>query len=297
MGTDARDRLRDVRLVVMDVDGTVRASDDPTCSRSADALRRLDAAGIPWTFSTGRPHGSMRRATADLFVGGRPRRATSNCNGGIVHVPGDRPTTEVRLLSREALSRVLAIATAERMGAVVFSCEVAHGLPVETVRLAGFHPDATRVGEHWPGVLEAHDPSLGHDGAVTSVVLLAEGVPSMGAVSGLQDRLGGQVTVSTSGWTAFEVSDRGVSKGASLVDLATHFGCHPDQVMAIGDGVNDVPMLRAAGVGVAVGNAPPPVMEAADLVTEGRAGHGVAEAVRALLDARRDQRGRTWSPR
>jgi hydroxymethylpyrimidine pyrophosphatase-like HAD family hydrolase len=59
-----------------------------------------------------------------------------------------------------------------------------------------------------------------------------------------------------------------------------------EQVMAIGDGPNDVPILSAVGLGVAMGNASPDVQAMARYVTEDVDHNGVAEAIRKfVLDA------------
>ncbi|HEY7974621.1 MAG TPA: HAD family hydrolase, partial [Ktedonobacterales bacterium] len=76
------------------------------------------------------------------------------------------------------------------------------------------------------------------------------------------------------------------SKGASLRWLAQRLGIPMDQTMAIGDGVNDVSMLREAGLGVAMGNAAPEVRQAADAVTAAFDEDGAALAIeRYVLDA------------
>lgn len=68
-----------------------------------------------------------------------------------------------------------------------------------------------------------------------------------------------------------EVNRRGVSKGGALKALAERLGCTLENVMAIGDSDNDLSMLRMAGLGVAMGNAPAHVQAAADAVTASNA--------------------------
>ncbi|MBI4602714.1 MAG: HAD family phosphatase [Planctomycetes bacterium] len=78
-----------------------------------------------------------------------------------------------------------------------------------------------------------------------------------------------------------EIMAPGVDKGTGLELLARHCGLAAEEVLAVGDAENDVGMLRAAGVGVAVGNAQPHVKSQARFVTEGTNNDGaVAEAVR-----------------
>lgn len=64
-----------------------------------------------------------------------------------------------------------------------------------------------------------------------------------------------------------DINVRGVDKATGLMEFAAHFGFTPGETMAFGDGGNDVAMLRAAGVGVAMGNACDEALRAADYIT------------------------------
>ena len=71
-----------------------------------------------------------------------------------------------------------------------------------------------------------------------------------------------------------------VNKGTALVEVAKLMGLDTRDIVAIGDSTNDIEMLRAAGLGVAVGNAHPALKDAADLVTTAKYGAGVLEALK-----------------
>ena len=79
--------------------------------------------------------------------------------------------------------------------------------------------------------------------------------------------------------SSLEVLPRGASKWRALQFLAGSYSIPPQRIMAIGDDLNDVEMVRGAGFGVAMGNAVEPVREAADWVTADRDHDGVAEAI------------------
>jgi len=78
---------------------------------------------------------------------------------------------------------------------------------------------------------------------------------------------------------AIHLQEQGVNKGRALQDLARDMGLSPKDFLAIGDGLNDVEMIRAAGTGVAVGNAHQLAKNAADYVTEKTYGDGFIEAI------------------
>ncbi|KLK88216.1 phosphoglycolate phosphatase [Methanoculleus sediminis] len=79
---------------------------------------------------------------------------------------------------------------------------------------------------------------------------------------------------------AIHLQTPGVSKGTALVELAREMGLAPSEMMAVGDSENDTEMLEAAGIGVAVRNAPARTRSAADWVSEGSYGDGFVEAVK-----------------
>lgn len=75
----------------------------------------------------------------------------------------------------------------------------------------------------------------------------------------------------------------GVSKGIALKALADHHGISITEVIAIGDGLNDITLLEAAGTAVAMGNAFPEVKKVADYITLDVKDSGVAAAIRKFL--------------
>lgn len=81
-----------------------------------------------------------------------------------------------------------------------------------------------------------------------------------------------------------EVLQGGVSKWQALAHIAQEAGIAVDDIVAVGDDHNDVDMLRHAGLGIAMGNAPDAVKAAADMVTESNADDGLVQALRRCFD-------------
>jgi hypothetical protein len=75
----------------------------------------------------------------------------------------------------------------------------------------------------------------------------------------------------------------GVSKGKALEALARHLGISLDEVIAVGDGANDLSLLTSAGLGIAMGNAPKQLKAVADQVTLDVDHSGLAAALERLL--------------
>lgn len=86
----------------------------------------------------------------------------------------------------------------------------------------------------------------------------------------LAAKLGMQGVSYAVGWSAWlDIMPEGVSKASALDEICADLGIHPDDVLTIGDGRNDVEMLTWAGRGVAMGSAPLEVIQAADAKTSG----------------------------
>lgn len=96
----------------------------------------------------------------------------------------------------------------------------------------------------------------------------------------LKSVFGDRFEVTYSAAVLVEVSPKGDDKGAALRFLAAHYGIPPEKTVAIGDNLNDLPMIKAAGVGVAVANGVEEFRSFADEVCSSCNDGGVAEVIR-----------------
>lgn len=78
---------------------------------------------------------------------------------------------------------------------------------------------------------------------------------------------------------AIHIQEEGMSKGLAFLNLSGELGLDPADFLAIGDAENDIELLRYAGFGAAVGNAPPDLASAADYVASKKYGEGFVEAL------------------
>jgi hydroxymethylpyrimidine pyrophosphatase-like HAD family hydrolase len=81
-----------------------------------------------------------------------------------------------------------------------------------------------------------------------------------------------------------EIAPAGVTKWAGILHVAHEWGIEPAQICAAGDDVNDLPMIRGAGLGIAMGNAQTDVLAAADLIVHSHDEDGIVEIADLLLD-------------
>jgi len=137
---------------------------------------------------------------------------------------------------------------------------LASGTPVDLARLLRPRVHPLRVGQVMVGTRRPHETEL--RSAVRALELNYHLVFNLNNVMALP---------------------AGVTKASGLHTALDELGIPQARVVAIGDAENDVPMLRACGLGVAVANATREAKEAADWVTKRRGPDGVIEVIRRLL--------------
>jgi hydroxymethylpyrimidine pyrophosphatase-like HAD family hydrolase len=80
-----------------------------------------------------------------------------------------------------------------------------------------------------------------------------------------------------------EIAPAGVTKWSALMMVAREWGIGPEAICAVGDDVNDLPMIRGAGIGIAMGNATADVQSAADRVVGRHDDDGLVDVANLLL--------------
>ena len=90
--------------------------------------------------------------------------------------------------------------------------------------------------------------------------------------------------LSASRWHPYfaDINVKGVNKATGMEDFAAYFDLDLSQSLAFGDGGNDIPMLRRAGIGIAMGNASMAVKSVAKYVTGAVGDNGIEKALRNL---------------
>ena len=251
------------RLIALDIDGTLLkwvdgggTTHEEISPAVYDAVRRALDAGAHVVLASGRsPHGMTRIADAlDLHTDGGERVWIVASNGAVVlRYPPVEVIHEDTFDAREAVASVL-----EHHPAALVAVEE---------RGVGY-----RVNRHFPpGELTGEMTITEIDdlvaGPVSRVIIRDPDATAEDFVA-LGERLGLHGTNYVVGWTAWlDLAPVGVDKASGLEHVADKLGVAAEDVLAIGDGRNDIEMLQWAGRGVAMGQAVEEVRAAADGVT------------------------------
>lgn len=248
------------RLVALDVDGTLVDHDGVMPEAIKESVARVVASGTPVVIATGRGwHGT--RPIVDAL--GLPA-ATHVCSNGAVRVSYP-PMELVDVVTFDARDVIAAVA-AEAPEVLIAVEEIGVGY-----RLTREFPPGDLTGE-----LRIETPEQLGAQPVTRVIL-RDPDASPEDFQRLAQRLGLHGVSYFVGWTAWlDISPEGVDKATGLAAVCEELGIDAADVLAIGDGSNDVGMLSWAGRGVALGDATEQVQRAAAHVTGRFADGGTA---------------------
>ncbi|MEW5809432.1 MAG: HAD family hydrolase [Actinomycetota bacterium] len=261
-------------LVATDVDGTLLDDDETVSPRTRAAVRAVVDSGAQFVLATGRPPRWVTPIVDQL--GFAPMAVCAN--GAVIYDPSADRIVSARTLSSDELAELAEIAARVIPGA---------GLAVERVGRTA-HDAATPQFVSSPGYEHAWlnpdntEVSLEDLLSAPAVKLLVRkaGARSADMAAALVGHVGaaGDITYSTNNGL-IEIVPTGVSKATGIAELSTPQGIDAAHIVTFGDMPNDVPMLAWAGLGVAMGNAHPDAVEAADEVTATNAEDGVARVL------------------
>ena len=270
--------MRDIRIIALDLDGTLLDSGKNLSAANRDALAAAAEKGIHIVPTTGRFFGGMPESVRALpFV-----RYAITVNGAQVY---DRATDTAIVREELPLATALAIMRYLDGFDVIYDCYQDNwGRMTASMqaRAADYAPDAhylkmiRELRKPYPD-LKAHLEEEGRD--VQKIMLFARDLAVRAQIAeGLKARFP-ELAVSASTFNNLELNSARAHKGLALKRFAEHLGFGLENCMAFGDGANDLTMIQAAGIGVAMSNACPEVLAAADYVTLSNDEDGVAAAL------------------
>lgn len=263
-----------VRWVLLDLDGTLVGPSGIVTQPVIDAVHAVVEAGVAVGYATGRNVAGVVDVHEQLGLAG-PHVVL---NGAQVRQNG--AATQTWPITAQQLTDVLDLCATGGHYAELYTD--AGVLVTEMDRRYQPHWDEV-IG--WPiGTITDHPPAPGEVIKATIVATddahLAEVVA---AVTGMGLSAGPATSPVTPGLTYVNITRPDVDKGAAIVDTAEAMGITPGQVVVVGDGGNDLPMLTVAGTAIAMGGAEAEVLDAAHLVTDPVEQDGAATALHAVL--------------
>ena len=258
-----------IKLFVSDLDGTMLPDGNVVSAENIAAVRRAVEAGVTVTIATGRMFEAALPVARALGVD----VPIISYNGGLIKSPSGRVYEEHTVDS--ALAHDI-IAFCKERGWYIQSYSGGVLRYVEACDESRFYENSQKLtGEAvgWDGLF-AHT-----EGNCKLLLVTKELSVTLARAEAVLAAFGERVDVTRSADCLIEIVPKGISKASALRSLAAKLGIAIEETMAIGDAYNDLPMLKAAGKSIAMGNAFPEVKEVTDYETLTCEENGLAAAI------------------
>ncbi len=243
-----------IKALFLDVDGTLVSFDTHKIPQSSiDAIKQAHDNGVKIIIATGRCRKIINNLTEiEPYIDGY------SCTNGAYNTIGSQEVSFYPM-SKEDVRKVLAKADEENVACIVSGKENVTCVNRDEIFQKVF------VEMHNIPYFAGELPAL--------ETVLAEGVSEFTPFFPKQieqEVMDGLDNCESSRWyPAFmDITRKGVNKGLAVNDVAKFLGIPISETMAIGDGDNDVPMLKAAGIGIAMGNSTDAVKSEANDITD-----------------------------
>lgn len=273
------------QLLAVDIDGTLVNSRDELTPATREAIGRATAAGIHVVLATGRRYARSRQFVQSLGLD----VPLVTASGALVKDPITHKTLYraefdpralralLRLLARHGHDPIVNGDTHTEGFDFYYTCEAA-----SRAELAEYLEVNAGLGRLWPDMVENPPPDLYAGFVIGRLNEMLE------LETTIQENVPGALSTHVmrsprySGYLC-EFSPAGATKWSAVRRLADAWTIPVEAICAVGDDVNDIPMIRAAGLGVAMGNAVPPVKAVADRIAPSHDDDGLVDVVEWLL--------------
>jgi len=265
---------KQIKLIALDVDGTLLNSKKAVPEANQQAIRQAIARGVKVTLATGRAFPSAMALVRELNIDTAPLI----CNNGALIKDAEGREWWSRRMDLDIARQIARWADAE-----------GHALITVVEDWSYYTWPESWAGENWKP--RAYERVVDNSLSILTAPPLCIMVVGERASHSLLERFASQYQgkvrfdryVSGDRLALIVVIDASASKEQALAFLCRRWGLHAGQVMAMGDNLLDLGMLRWAGVGVAMGNASPEVRKEARWVAPHNDEAGVAWAIRHFV--------------
>ena len=268
----------DYKAIVLDLDGTLTNNKKEITPVTRQALERAQDEGMRVILASGRPTYGIRPIADTLDIGSHDGYVMAY-NGGCVTRWADKDVVFNQTLD-------------EGLVPVLYDAAKGEGRHFEILTYQGEGIAATNIHDEYV----RHEafinkmPLVEYDDFVRQVrfpinkcLIVGDPTPLASLEKQLQERLKGRCSVYRSADFFLECVPCGIDKAASLSRILPTLGITRQEVVAVGDGYNDMSMIEYAGLGVAMANAADAVKAKADYVTLSNEEDGVAHVLSKIV--------------
>ena len=247
------------RMIFSDMDGTLLESDTQISEKNKKAIASVIEKGIEFTIATGRGIFGVKPFLKELNLIGRKGYVVCQ-NGGTVYNLTDMSLSISHTFLPETIKKTVLFARTLDLEINYYDN---HSFIAERIT------EGTKAYCEVMGVkINLLEEPLNYEGTFTKALISGNHEKLLLVQEIIKETTHGEIDSFFSNDIYLEVVKHGVNKGNSMVEISKQSGIPLEQIIAVGDGGNDISMIEKAGLGIAVANASENVKEIADVVLE-----------------------------
>lgn len=270
---------KDYKLMAIDIDGTLLNKNSQITKNTCDALQKMKEKSMMVTFATGRfyPDAIYFAKLLGFFC------PMILLHGALIQSQ-DGKVIKKQELPPESIPVLIDIAKKEKVPFQIF-----HENFLVIEKRSKWNDIYLSFSEIKPVIVPDIDQYLKNHKSPFSFIYLGTEQRMAKLKKVVEDRLNNTIAIASAHPNLLEIIAPDVSKGRALKELAAMKNISLSEIIAIGDSYNDLEMIQIAGLGVAMGNSPQEVKEAADYITKDNDNDGIAYFVSQYLARHSDK--------
>lgn len=269
------------KLIATDCDGTILNSEGFLPKEIINTFRALHKKGIHILIATGRNDILAKDYLDELDI----NCPVVGCNGATLVNFYTNEKYFIKSMDKSSLDKIFDICDSENIGVKAFTLDTCYtndkvlydgGINLITTKYKKIMTYSVKY------ELVSDMRSISHLPNFIKAVVIEKNIPRLLRIKDTINKNIPGVKAVQSNWNCIDINSSDVSKGNAILEYAKIVGVKPNEIIAFGDSENDISMIKAAGLGVAVGNAADEIKAAADKVANTNDNFGVAKILKEI---------------
>lgn len=268
-----------IKLIALDVDGTLLTDQRTIQTSSVEAIKEAKNAGIKVVITTGRPLVSTVPLLEKLNLNGKDSQYIINLHGAIVQTTKGGILTDLPISKHEVMKVIDYISAFPKIDLMVQTRDQIYVVKHDLNWYTSFESFKNHLPIHFRKISDLNEEKL----TFYKMMFAGDEEQLNKLTSKLPQWIYDELKTMRSEKCYIDMVNKKVDKGEAVESLANSLNIKPDEIMAIGDGNSDIPMLKYAKYGIAVKNATPDLLKVAFDVTTDNNHDGVANAIKKYI--------------
>ncbi len=264
------------RLLALDIDGTLTNDEKIILAETVAAIIELQKKGIKIVLASGRSEYGLMHLADELKLAEYGGYLMSFNGGRITECSKKEVIYDRPLLLEDARQIYL---TAVEYGVGILGYE-------KDCLVSGNGIDKYQKDDAWACHMQLKEVDNFPDYFTVpfnKCLLTGEPERMKNVVAPVREKFGDRLSITMSEEFFIDIMPNGVDKGTAMKNLSEAAGIRREEMVCVGDGRNDLSMIVYAGLGIAMGNAHPEVIEKADYITDSNNNNGVLKVIRKFF--------------